>query len=528
MRFRDAYLAGNPRASALLTPTFLDAEARTSAVHAATRGVHPAVVAEIRERNANAPDHPARRAALPALDGDVAFVVTGQQVGLFGGPLYALHKAAAAVSLARRLSRESGRTVLPLFWLQSEDHDVDEVSSTTVVDRHGGVHRLHHVSNGAPRASLAARILDADVADAVEAARDALDGLPFADDVGDLLAACWRAGRRHVDAFGATMLALFAHTELLVFDPRRRSIAALAAPVHRRAIEAHTDIADILAMRSGALAAAGFGDQVPLRPDCALTCLHPDGVDGPRFRLRACDADTWECAGYGACGTTGALLDRIEQDPLCVSTTALLRPLVQDTLLPVAAYVGGPAEVAYFAQNAPLYDRFELRMPMIVPRPTWRWVPPEVRTILDRHEVPADALDRGVDAALERIAGDPGVGDEARDRLLAAIEHELDAIVAGLDDVEGEIARARRRTRNTMARYAGRFGERIDRARARADRARLSELAMAAGWLAPGGASAERSLCFAPFAALVGADALVTRAIDVADPLCPPPAEVDL
>lgn len=537
MRFRDAYAVGADAATALLPATHIGADTRAAATRAAARRLDPGVLSALRAQNPN----PSGRAA-EALDalatGEAAAVVTGQQVGLFGGPLYAVHKAAAAVHFADRLQRESGIRVVPVFWLQTEDHDFAEVCAHLSVSRAGAV-RGDRVNCPQPaRTAMGDRRLERCVAEALDGVDAQLAELPFGDDVFTMLSESWTPGATWPDAFAGMIRRLFRDTGLLVFSPRCAEIAALAAPVHRWATERHADIVNALTDRSDALRDAGFREQVPIRRDCALSFVHPDGPAGERFRLRKTRGG-WCAAGHPAAFTDAELRDLLDEEPELFSTSAMLRPILQDMLLPTAAYVGGPGEVDYWAQVAALYPLARDLVaggapPMVVPRPSWRWQPDFVRSALERLDIaPEDvdsASDRGVDGLLALFPDNaPGpTGEDAASRAEQAIAQALSAVTEELAHLDDEPQRAAEKTLRTVRRNLEKYSRRVNKARRRFDARRVADARQALGWLAPNGNPQERSLGFASMAACVGVDRFIAACLDIADPLAPPPPTVPL
>jgi bacillithiol biosynthesis cysteine-adding enzyme BshC len=442
-------------------------------------------------------------------------VATGQQVGLFLGPLYGFYKAASAVAVARALEADSDVRCVPLFWLQTEDHDFAEIASVSVATGDGGILRLalDADAGSAPRASVAGRRLGTDVSLLVDRLAEALGPGTAAAETVDILRRHYQPDRPIAAAFAGAMAELFTDEGLLFVDPRDAGVAALAAPIHRRAISAADDVARRLHERGAGLAAAGFDEQIPCRPDCALSFFHPDGPQGDRFRLaRRADVPgqpgAWGLSGRHDVIPSETLDAALAREPLRFSTSALLRPILQDSLLPTAAYVGGPAEVSYFAQLAPIYDAFDLTAPLVVPRARFRWVDASTRRRLAALGLDADDVGRG-GAATPR-AGTPGRAAPAgtvRDQILALVDR-LTTDAAAVAPGDRNLARAAARTRATVARALERLTTRASRTAAVRDEVAAARLARVEAALCPGGVAQERAYGWPSLAGRIGAGAL--------------------
>ncbi|HRE90120.1 MAG TPA: bacillithiol biosynthesis BshC, partial [Myxococcota bacterium] len=288
------------------------------------------------------PQSEARRHNLERLAQGALVVATGQQVGLFLGPLYALHKAATAIAWARELERRLEHPVVPLFWLQTEDADFDEVK-TTWLPGSDGLQQLTlepgPTVDGRPldvnaRVSLGHRQIGPSIAAALDAARAALSG-PHAETTLALLERFYRPDRTLGEAAGELMAELFADSGLLVFDPRpaRGPSPSETTPFKEAlafALNTHDRIEAALSDRAAALEQAGFDVQVKVRERTSLACHHPDGPCGDRYRLVRRPGTRWALSGHpGELDHEDAL-----DDTTRLSTTALLRPLLQDRLFP--------------------------------------------------------------------------------------------------------------------------------------------------------------------------------------------------
>ncbi|MDP9052040.1 MAG: bacillithiol biosynthesis cysteine-adding enzyme BshC, partial [Acidobacteriota bacterium] len=273
-------------------------------------------------------------------------VVTGQQVGLFGGPLYVLLKAATAIARAKQATAATGVEHVPVFWLATEDHDLEEVDQVSLLtNTEVETLRLGLRSHDAPVGGVAlGKAVDA----LLERASELLGYAP----VCDLLHQCYRPEGTFGGAFARLMARLFADEGLVVMDAAGRDFHALGARALRAAIEDAEGFEAALMARSKELEAAGYHAQVLVKAGSSLLFLI--GEDGTRQALRRGADGIWKAGAKGY--STAELLRILEEKPERLSPNALLRPVFQDTILPVTAYVGGPAEVAYFAQGAVLYE----------------------------------------------------------------------------------------------------------------------------------------------------------------------------
>lgn len=555
--FSAAFLAGDPRALAFLPASFRDPKARLErARERAWRQVGPGFLELLHEQDRALPPSTARRRHIDDLGRPGTLVVaTGQQVGLFLGPLYTFYKAASAVALARTIEAESGLRTVPLFWLQTEDHDFPEVDHCHVLRPGEGSLRLALDDETAgqaeaARVSLAHRRLGEGVREQIVALEQALEERPHAAEFLALVREHYQPGRTLPAAFGGLLAALFAEEGLIVFDPRAAHVARLASSIYHRAIESADAIAERLLARVQALREAGFTEQVHIRPGSPLVFFHEHAATGPRYRLDR-RGPVWALVGAGAGAgapggareghvvtvDAGELLAMVDTDPLRFSTSALLRPIVQDTLLPTVAYVGGPGEINYFAQLGPLYDFFDLVPPLVVPRARFRCLDARTRSLLSRLGLTPRDAERPREELLQTLAaaalpeGLPAP-ERLATRLLEDFSRELEAFSAGLSahapPLDPKLDDAVRRTRGTaeraverlIARYRRALGARAELAGERIER--LTE------FLCPGGEPQERHYSLAYFAAQVGVSAFKATVFGHLDPYDPAVRDIDL
>lgn len=328
--------------------------------------------------------------------GNAFAVVTGQQAGLFGGPAYSVYKALTAIRLAQDLSGR-GIPSVPVFWLASEDHDFAEVNHTSLVDGGGGLLEVRDGAAPPANAPVGTILFDSRIEEARQAVRN-LWPRESAEDAQAFLTG-YQPGRSYVTGFARLFRQLFSGMGLVLLDPLHPALHALGRPLFRRALEEAGGIRDLLRERSRALDKAGYHIQVKMRENATLVFLLTEGRRLPLRRRKE---------GFVVSGqeemTLDTLLEQLEAEPGRFSPNVLLRPLVQDSLLPTVAYVAGPNEIAYFAQASVLYEKFLGRMPVIVPRASLTLVDQKSQRLLTRYGLSLRDVWRGENSVRLRVA----------------------------------------------------------------------------------------------------------------------------
>jgi bacillithiol synthase len=367
-------------------------------------------------------------------------VVTGQQVVLFGGPLLTILKAATAVARAKEATVSTGVDHVPVFWMASEDHDLEEVDQVSLLTK-TGVETLRAGLKVA-RAVPVGNVVPGPELDAVLSRASEL--LEFAP-VSEWLRECYLpADGSHSSlalAFGRLIAKIFAAEGLIVMDAASREFHALGAGTLRYAIEHADELQQELISRSEELVSAGYHAQVLVAKDSSLLFLL-DEMTGERVSLHRNQQGQWKAAAKSL--STAELLEILESAPERLSPNALLRPVFQDALLPTAAYVGGPAEIAYFAQSAVLYKAILGRVTPVLPRLSATLLEPAIAAVMDKDEVQLpDAMTTG--EALAQRLGARAMPIEGKRRLAAvgnAMETELSALTEYLGGMDPSLGRA--------------------------------------------------------------------------------------
>lgn len=354
-------------------------------------------------------------------------VVTGQQVGLLGGPLLTLNKAATAIARAMQASAATGVEHVPVFWLATEDHDIEEIDQVSLLTKNTvETLRLGLKLNDAPVGGAA---FGEPMGQLLDRASELLSYSPICE----LLRECYGAqGATFATAFARLMSRLFRDHGLIVMDASGRDFHALGAKTLRAAIEQAEDLEAALIARSRELESAGCHAQVLVKPGASLLFLVSEEDDAKtRQPLKRLTDGTWK-AGNGSSATTlstSDLLAILNKTPERLSPNALLRPVFQDTILPTTAYIGGPAEIAYFAQSAVLYERVRGRVTPILPRMSATILEPAIAAVMQQHEISLPDAFCTAEEIAQRL-GARAMPIEAKKKLAAAGNALDDALTA--------------------------------------------------------------------------------------------------
>jgi bacillithiol synthase len=342
-------------------------------------------------------------------------VITGQQTGLFTGPLFCVLKAISAIKLAGRLE-QAGVKAVPVFWVAAEDHDFEEISSTWIINRNSELDRLSVDLSTGESVPAGWLTFKDDVRTAVTQCLSTLPQSEFIPELQAILEDSYRPGVSPVLAFARMMAALFRNTELALVDPLEDRLKSIVRPTFESAISRNSAIRSAIMARSQALSNAGYHAQVKV----------DDGFTGffeyqGRSRLPLRPADL--------------------RSGLSWSPNVLLRPVVQDALFPTAAYIGGPAEIAYFAQAAAVYETLDRKMPPIFPRISATLIEPRISRITQKYGFSLEDVFRGRDHLRRKAVSATG-DDDGFEHVTAAIGRELDSLRPVLTRVDETLSGA--------------------------------------------------------------------------------------
>jgi|tagenome__1003787_1003787.scaffolds.fasta_scaffold20984252_3 bacillithiol biosynthesis cysteine-adding enzyme BshC len=355
-----------------------------------------AAILERQNRSWNA--SPKTLANLDRFRNGAAAVVTGQQVGLFGGPAFAIYKALTAVKLAEEASN-AGVEAVPIFWLATYDHDLAEVNQISLPSSDGVLQTLSASTTGIPGAPVGNVKLTGDISSVVDQAVALLGET----DATNILRECYCPGESLGTAFARLYTRVFADWGVILLDASDAELARVAEPIYRASIERSEELATALLERGKQLEAAGYHQQVKVTESSVLLFTEVDGTRTAIQRRGTGEPAEFLVDEHEKLGRS-ELIARIQSHPERFSPNVLLRPIVEDYLLPTLVYTGGAAETAYFAQAGVVYEALSGRVTPIVPRFSATIVEPKIQRLLEKHDISVTDVFAGPEALRREVA----------------------------------------------------------------------------------------------------------------------------
>jgi len=435
------------------------------------------VTAVLRDVNGVLGAGDATRRNLDRLENGAVAVVSGQQVGLFGGPAYAFYKALSAIRIAEELS-EAGVPAVPVFWMATEDHDLDEVRHVSWFQS-GKLTLFELPAEATPGRPVGQIRLGAEIAGMAKTASELLTG-PGAEAVARALLESYTPEETYGSAFGKLFARVFAEYGLILLDPLDVRLHRIATPVYRKALEDRDELSAKLLERGKDLEAAGFDPQVKVTPEGTLLFRMKDGL---RQAIVYVPGNGAGSSGKFKSGEASWSRDEIlrlaEDEPESLSPNALLRPVVQDYLLPTVSFSAGSAEISYLAQSEALYRHILGRMPVVLPRADFTVLDAKADKLLQKYHLCIENIWVGpqeLRKQMESVMLPKQLADDF-DRKKALIEttlaelgadiQKLDATLAGAVETAREkmtftLEKLREKTGRALDERAGRIAEHVE------------------------------------------------------------------
>jgi bacillithiol biosynthesis cysteine-adding enzyme BshC len=483
-----AFFAGDPRSP----QAWEEAIARTRAHTRALDAIATIITAQQQRRGA---PKEAVAAAARLRDPQTVAVVTGQQAGLFGGPLFTLLKALTAIELAETVRSQHGVPAVALFWIDAEDHDWDEVKSCGVLDA-SQAHQTIAIGDppGAAVEPVARVRLDESVSVALRELAGTLPQTEFTAPVLDALRAAYDPGTGMAEAFGRWMESVLGPRGLVVYNSADPAAKPLVASVFAREIELAGETARLAASAGAAMEAHGYTAQVTPHAD-TVALFHLNSGRQP-IRIQGDELVVGDDVQ-----SKRALLDRVREAPHEFSPNVLLRPIVQDTLFPTVCYVAGPNELAYLGQLRQIYAAFGVPMPLMYQRGTATLLDSNAARFLVRHEVPLEQLQAQDEALLNRLLESqlpPGV-DAAMQDVASHLQERMEQLTLSVVQIDQTLEGAARAALGRMQDDLKKLHGKIIQAAKRKDETLRRQLHHVKAQAFPGGHPQERTVGFVHF-----------------------------
>src|SRR6266852_4447810 len=438
---------------------------------------------------------------LDRLENGAVAVVSGQQVGLFSGPAYSVYKALTAIQIAEELTRE-GIPAVPVFWMATEDHDLDEVRHSTWFDQ-AKLIRFELPAGAETERPVGRILLGAQIQPLLQEAAELL-----ANQGSDLLAQylieSYRPEETYGSAFGKLFARLFAQQGLILMDPLDRGLHKVAAPLYQHALAERDALNEKLLQRGKDLDRAGFDAQVKVTSRSTLLFHLGDGV------RQVITASAGKFQAGEKTWTRDELVHMTHMEPESFSPNALFRPVVQDYLLPTAAYIAGPAEIAYFAQSEVVYRHLLGRMPVMLPRAGFTLVDAKANKLLRKYGLTVEDVWAGSQGLRHKMES-----QSVPKSLSRTFERSKKQIVKMLAQLGKQIEKLDPTLKGTVERSRKRIEYHIEKLRRKAGRAQDQKAGLISSHeqyleslLDPHKGLQERESCLLPFLARWGAGGL--------------------
>ena len=492
------FFSGNPSDAAAWT----QAIARTQAHNRKRNEIADVVVAQQRRRGA--PPRAIDAARLLADQKTVA-IVTGQQAGLFGGPMFTLLKALTALKLADRVTREHHVPCVVIFWIDAEDHDWDEVRTAVVLDESLARREVALPPRpSADHSTVAAVTLDDSVAQALDALDQALPNTEFKSQLINDLRSVYTPGRGMADAFAIWLERVLGDRGLIVYQAADPAAKPLACDVFTRELTMPGETSRRAAAAGSDLVARGYHAQV--QPQDALALFH---LDRGRQPIRQ---DNGQFVVGDEVFVPSSLVAKAADRPTAFSPNVLLRPIVQDTLFPTICYVAGPNELAYLGQLRGVYDHFGVPMPLMYPRATATLLDSAASRFLTKYTVPLEALQPQDESALNTLLASqiPASVNTSLDGADKVLEQAMTRVIEAMPALDPTLEGAARSTLGRMQHDLQTLRSKTIQAAKKRDETLRRQFTRTRALVFPGGEPQERAVAFISFLNQYG-PALVQR-----------------
>lgn len=330
-------------------------------------------------------------------------VVTGQQLGLFGGPLYTIYKAITAVKLAQKLSNDFPEfQFVPVFWLEGEDHDIEEINKVTFLNGANEVTVAEYLVGGKPLekniGATGAVVIDEHIAGLFATLDAQLPKSDYTAPLMEVLRGYYKPGNTLLKAFAGFFNHIYEESGLVFVNSNDPNLKKLLIPFFTKEMNANSEASKLVIQQSVELE-EHYHAQIKAK---ALNLFM--FYKGGRHLIEPSENGDYFLKNLRQRYTKEELLTIAATTPELLSANVVSRPLCQDTLFPTAAYVAGPGEIAYFAQLKPVYDYFGITMPLIYPRASITLIEEKVQKVLEKYSLALEELFGEIEPVLTKVS----------------------------------------------------------------------------------------------------------------------------
>lgn len=426
-------------------------------------------------------------------------VVTGQQLGIFGGPLYTFYKIITAIKLSESLKEKfTNYNFIPVFWLEGDDHDFDEVRSINLMNENNEIITLNYndgITEEINRGSVGNLKFNNNFNAVFKEIDETLRQSEFKTKLLELLSNCYREAATFKEAFRKLIFHFFDEYGLVIFDPMDKRIKEMLKPLFKKEVVEFREHSNEVIKVSAELEDT-YHAQVKARP-VNLFMSEEDG----RYLIEPTETE-FRLRGKRRKFTQEAILELIESSPEKFSPNVLLRPICQDYLFRTACYIGGPSEISYFAQVIPLYKIFGIEQPIIYPRSSFSIVEKNILKVMDKYGLNYTDFYNDKDSVVEKVIGSLSEvnAEQAFETSINEITLTLDNLKEKLFAIDNTLVDLTNKTRERVLHNINSLKEKAQEAQKKKHEITIRQLNKVSNLLFPNNNLQERELNFIYFA----------------------------
>jgi bacillithiol synthase len=318
-------------------------------------------------------------------------VVTGQQIGFLTGPLYTVIKAINTVQLCDNLSKKFPEyNFVPVFWMEADDHDFREINNVSVIDKENEIKNIKNFEKGTEEEKYlkpAGKIvLDDYINNFIDEIKGLLQQTDFTDDILEKVKKAYKPGVDLKSAFANFFNSILGELGIILIDPSDDEIKKFSKPVFVKELYSFPETCEHV-IDTSAMIEQEYPAQIKPQP-INLFYIH----NGNRYLIEPRDNEVFALKNSRQKFSKEELHSILDNNPERFSCNVVTRPIVQDYLLPTVAYIGGPSEIAYFAQLKKVYSSYNLTMPVIYPRTSVTMLEKKVKNFIDKYDIRFETL----------------------------------------------------------------------------------------------------------------------------------------